>query len=340
MKAAHLSQLDLNLLKVFAAVHRERHITRAGRALFISQSAVSHSIAKLRILFDDQLFIRTPDGMQPTVLADQLAEPIRRALQSVSDAMQITRKFDPAVSELEFSIGMTTLQPFHFLPDFYRRFERQAPRMNLLLRSLQTGRAETLRALDNGEIDVLLTVTERGDNRALEPQRFINEDLFDDPLVCVVSKQNDLVGATMDLETYASLPHLVMASNRVTHTWIDDVLAKRGLQRRIAVIAPHPYAIPVLMSGTRLVSTVARSLVASLVQHADLRTLAPPFSGTSHVFQMIWSTRTQGDLALEWLRGLIRESCRDTESKLAASSRALTKTPASRRSRPRGRRPR
>jgi DNA-binding transcriptional LysR family regulator len=336
MKAAHLSRLDLNLLKVFAAVHRERHITRAGRALFISQSAVSHSIAKLRTLFDDQLFIRTPDGMQPTVLADRLAEPIRRALQSISDAMQVTQRFDPAVAEVEFSIGMTTLQPFHFLPDFYRRLEREAPGVNLLLRTLQGGWNESLQALDNGEIDMLLTVTDRGDDRALEPQRFISEDLFDDPLVCVVSKQNDQVGATMDFDTYANLPHLVMASSRVTRTWIDDVLARRGLQRRIAVVAPHPYAIPVLTSGTRLVSTVARSLVASLVQHADLRMLAPPFSGTNHVFQMIWSARTDGDLALAWIRNLVRDSCREAESKLATPTKATakrTKRARSRRSR-------
>jgi DNA-binding transcriptional LysR family regulator len=132
----------------------------------------------------------------------------------------------------------------------------------------------------------------------------------------------------------------VMASSRVTRTWIDDVLGKRGLHRRIAVVAPHPYAIPVLMSGTRLVSTVARSLVASLVQHADLRMLAPPFSGTNHVFQMIWSARTDGDLALAWLRGLVRDSCRETESRLAASTRSLAKQPAKRRSPARGKRSR
>ena len=98
MKHTHLSRLDLNLLKVFAAVHRERHITRAGRALFISQSAVSHAIARLRTLFGDPLFVRTPEGMQPTALADRLADPIGRALQSISDAMQVDRRFDPAAA--------------------------------------------------------------------------------------------------------------------------------------------------------------------------------------------------------------------------------------------------
>jgi DNA-binding transcriptional LysR family regulator len=309
MKSAHLSRLDLNLLKVFAAVHRERHITRAGRALFISQSAVSHSLAKLRVLFGDPLFVRTPDGMQPTVLADRLADPIRRALQSVSDALQVDQRFDPAAAEIEFTIGTTTLQPFHFLPELYRRLERDSPHANLLIRNIPSIWPDALNSLDRGDVDVLLTLGTRDGERAIETQRFLKDDLFEDPLVCVVSKDNDLVGDTMDVETYARLPHLIMASDRVTRTWIDEALEKRGLRRRIAVTAPHPHALPLLMGSTRLVSTVARSLVSPFIDHARLRLLAPPVAGTPHVFQMIWSTRTDRDPALGWLRTTIRESC-------------------------------
>ncbi len=316
MKLAQLSSVDLNLLKVFAAVHRERHITRASRSLFISQSAVSHSLAKLRLLFGDPLFVRRPDGMQPTLLADRLAEPISLALQSVSAALQVNQRFEPGEAAVEFSIGMTTLQPFHFLPEFYRRFERAAPSANLLIRTLQAGWPQSLQALDTGEVDLLLTVTQRDGDRANETQRFISENLFDDPLVCVVSKHNDLVGEKMDYATYARLPHLVMASDRVTRTWRDEALEKRGLQRRIAVTAPHPYAIPMLVGASRLVSTVARSLVSTFVDDGNLRLLTPPFSGRLHVFQMIWSARTDRDLALTWLRGQVRDSCRAAESRL------------------------
>jgi DNA-binding transcriptional LysR family regulator len=330
MKSAHLTHLDLNLLKVFAAVHRERHITRAGRALFLSQSAVSHSLAKLRVLFGDPLFVRTPDGMQPTVLADRLAEPIRRALQSVSDALQVDQRFDPAAAEAEFTIGTTTLQPFHFLSGLYGRLERDAPRANLLIRSIPGIWPDALDALDRGEVDVLLAIGTRDGDRAVESQRFMNEDLFEDPLVCVVSKHNELVGDTMDIETYATLPHLIMAADRVTRTWIDQALEKRGLRRRIAVTAPHPHAIPLLMGSSRLVSTVARSLVSPFIDHARLRLLAPPVGGTPHVFRMIWSARTDRDPALGWLRTAIRDSCLATERRQEATPVA---NPARRRAR-------
>lgn len=309
MTRTHVSRLDLNLLKVFAAVYRERHITRAGRALFISQSAVSHAIAKLRTLLGDPLFVRAPDGMQPTALADRLAPPILQALQGLGDALQANQRFDPGAADVEFTIGTTTSQPFQFLPRFYARFEREAPRARLMIRSLPSHWPEVLNALDAGMLDVLVTVVPDGHDRPLEAQRFRSEHLFDDPLVCVVSRHNAAVGARIDVESYARLPHLIMASDRVTRTWIDDALAKRGLERRIAVVAPHAFAIPTLLGSTRLVSTVARSLATPFVDHPDLRLLEPPIGGTPYAFKMIWSSRTESDPALGWLRGAIRDSC-------------------------------
>lgn len=309
MTRSHVSRLDLNLLKVFAAVYRERHITRAGRTLFISQSAVSHAIAKLRALLGDPLFVRAPDGMQPTALADRLAPPILQALQGLGEALQANQRFDPGKAELEFTVGTTTSQPFQFLPRFYARFEREAPRARLMIRSLPSQWPNVLNALDAGTLDVLVTVVQDGHDRALEAQRFRSEHLFDDPLVCVVSRHNARVGARLDVETYARLPHLIMASDRVTRTWIDDALEQRGLARRIAVVAPHAFAIPTLLGSSHLVSTVARSLATPFVDHPDLRLLEPPIGGTPYAFKMIWSSRTESDPALGWLRNTIRESC-------------------------------
>ena len=314
MKHTQLSQFDLNLLKVFSAVYRERNFTRAGRSLLISQSAVSHALARLRAQFGDPLFVRTPEGMQPTALAERLAEPIRRALQSVGDALQVDRRFDPAEAEFEFTIGTTNLPPFRLLPELYRRLERDAPRSSMQLRSIPSVWPEVLAALDNGDVDVLLTIRTGSPDRErlLESQRYRSENLFEDPLVCVVSADNPEVGETMDLETYARLPHLLVSPSRVSRTWVDDALESRGLRRRIAVTSPHASAIPVLLGGTRLVATVALSLVAPFVEHGVVRALPPPIESIPHEYQMIWSSRTELDPALAWLRNVISQVSRET----------------------------
>ena len=80
-RTGHWGAIDLNLLIVFDALMRERNLTRAGRLLGLSQPATSHALARLRHMLHDDLFIRSPDGMQPTPRAQQMAEPIRDALR-------------------------------------------------------------------------------------------------------------------------------------------------------------------------------------------------------------------------------------------------------------------
>jgi DNA-binding transcriptional LysR family regulator len=79
---------DLNLLIVFDAVMQERNVTRAGGKIGLSQPAVSHALSRLRHMLKDELFIRTPDGMVPTPRAEQLAAPLRRALNDMQLALE------------------------------------------------------------------------------------------------------------------------------------------------------------------------------------------------------------------------------------------------------------
>src|SRR4051812_41697524 len=78
-----LGAFDLNLLIVFDAVMQERSVTRAGGRIGLSQPAVSHALSRLRHMLKDELFVRTPEGMAPTPRAEQLAEPLRRALNDM-----------------------------------------------------------------------------------------------------------------------------------------------------------------------------------------------------------------------------------------------------------------
>lgn len=304
MKRSHISQIDLNLLKVFSAMYAERHTGRAGHRLFMSQSAVSHALSRLRELFGDPLFVRTSEGMRPTSLADRLAEPIDAALRSVDEALRIDDTFDPGRARLDATIAISGMHPLLFLTDLYQQLERHAPGLNLYIRALShTG---LLQALDDGRADLLLGLglTDRG----FASERYEHEDLYDDPLVCVVSSDNPEVGDRLDLETFAALPHLIIATDVVPSTWIDDLLAVSGLKRRIAVIAPHAQALPLLTAGTRLVATVARSLVIPYAPPGSVRILEPPFPTKPYVFQQIWDARTSSNPGLRWLRGMIRDS--------------------------------
>src|SRR5258708_8543808 len=101
---------DLNLLIVFDAVMQERNVTRAGGRIGLSQPAVSHALSRLRWMLKDQLFIRTPEGMMPTPRAEQLAEPVRRALGKLETALD-PEDFIPGEAERRFTLAIHNYSP-------------------------------------------------------------------------------------------------------------------------------------------------------------------------------------------------------------------------------------
>jgi DNA-binding transcriptional LysR family regulator len=305
MRRPRIAQLDLNLLKVFVAVYRERHITRAGRILFMTQSAVSHALGRLRELFGDPLFIRTPEGMRPTALADRLADPIQHALRTVEEALAAHADFEPSTARLNFTVGTQSAQPFVFLPDLYRRLEGEAPNVGLYVKLLTA--TDLVPQLDAGTVDVAIGLPPSPGS--LDASRFESEPLMEDPLVCVTSAQNPEVGDTLDLATYARLPHLVVAADVISRTWIDEALAAHDLRRRIAVIVPHPHAIALMLPRTRLICTVARSIAMPFVGTSTLRLLVPPIHGPIHTAHLVWHSRSSRDPAQRWMRSALREAC-------------------------------
>src|SRR6201989_731971 len=95
---ANLGRLDLNLLVAFDALLTERSVTRAAARIGVGQSAMSHNLARLRLLFRDELLTRAPEGMRPTPRALALADPVRVTLAQIQAAVLQREAFDPATA--------------------------------------------------------------------------------------------------------------------------------------------------------------------------------------------------------------------------------------------------
>src|SRR5450631_2282025 len=139
--------IDLNLLVVFDMLMREHSLTRAGRRLGLSQPAASHALARLRQMLNDDLFIRTPEGMQPTVRAEQMAEPVRSALLALSSTLK-PESFDPASAERDFTIAVNNHAARAIVPTLIRDIVNVAPRVTLDIRPI--GRMDLTDQLDAG----------------------------------------------------------------------------------------------------------------------------------------------------------------------------------------------
>src|SRR5690348_7783221 len=101
MQSMHV---DLDLLRALEALVRHRSVTAAGRELGLTQSATSHALARLRDAFGDPLLVRTPAGMEPTTVAEQLVGPVQKILGDVARLVEARGEFEPATARRTFAV--------------------------------------------------------------------------------------------------------------------------------------------------------------------------------------------------------------------------------------------
>jgi DNA-binding transcriptional LysR family regulator len=180
--AASFSTIDLNLLRVFDAVMEERSVLRASQKVCLSQSAVSHSLARLREMLDDELFIRTATGMQPTGRALAMAGMVRDALKTLEAAIELP-KFDPATSTRTFTLAANDFTTMVVAPSLLHVLRTEAPQVDIVIKPVT--RIDLAEQIDLGRIDAAI-----GTFSAV-PSRFKSGLLFeyDDVLITHASNK-------------------------------------------------------------------------------------------------------------------------------------------------------
>src|SRR4051794_36525007 len=174
-----LGAIDLNLLVVFDAVMQERNVTRAGQRLGLSQPAMSHALTRLRHMLKDDLFIRSPKGMLPTPRAEQLALPVRAALDGLQHSLEPTQ-FIPSNATRSFRVAVDNYSAVVVVGLLAGRITKIAPGVTLEFRPSGTLNIPDL--LDRGELDLAIgPFSERG-------ERFSRLMLLRDDFVLVLRK--------------------------------------------------------------------------------------------------------------------------------------------------------
>jgi DNA-binding transcriptional LysR family regulator len=290
-----LNGVDLNLLVVLDALLAERQVTRAAVRLNKTQPAVSHALARLRVLFDDPILVRRQGRLEPTSRALDLAAPLRDALSMLSGLVD-ERVFRPATAKREFRLSMSDYAADVLLPGLVRRVVHAAPGATLALVSL--GRDAALAAIRAGEIDLAIGVYPQGRTDDLRTSH-----LFDDEFACLADATS---GAPASLRAYLSRPHIAVSASPEDNGEVDAALAARGLDRRVAITLPHWSVAPRLLRGSDLILTVARRSLAS--RQEGLVIAPPPIALPTIPLVQAWHVRRDYDQGLRWLRTQIAQS--------------------------------
>ena len=304
----NLAGLDLNLLVAFDALLAERNVTRAAARIGLGQSAMSHNLARLRTLFDDELLTRTPDGMRPTPRAMALVEPVRQALSQIQALVARRAAFDPQTADHVFRIGLPDSMEVLLVPALLAHLAGTAPGIRLRLQSIGDPSA-ILDDVDSDRIDIVIGVGPVPEGRNHHKLRRLQTA----PFVCMYSPEHVQVASPISLADYVRLPHVLTSVRQGERGIVDDALAKLGLKRSIALITPRFLAVPFLVRAAPVITTMHAQLALLFAQSLGLSLSVPPLYLPDLPIWLLWHTSYDHDPAQTWLRQVI--------ARLAAESR-------------------
>ncbi len=293
-----LTRIDLNLLLVYEALMNERHVSRAGNRLHLSQSATSSALRRLRETLNDELFVRTSDGMIPTPRALELEGPLRGALRDVRAALE-GGTFDPVTAVHAFTISASDYDVALHIPRLSQRLSIEAPGVDL--RILPHTNVDAVAQLDTAFVDLALGWFPRA------PSRLHKTLLLEEEFVCVMRRGHPLASSLVKLEAFASAPHLLVTLVGDTTGIIDDILAERGLERRVAMTIPHFAAAPYVLAHTDLIAALPKRISDRFASQYGLVAKPLPFESYRTRHEMLWHPRVDKHPAHQWLRKALTE---------------------------------
>lgn len=294
-----IQSVDLNLLVVFDAMARLRSVNKAAEAIGLSQPATSGALARLRLLFEDPLFVRIGGSMEPTPRAMDLAPAVRRVIQAIQSEVLRQVVFDPMKDERTFTILTPDIGEVAFLPGVLRRVRKEAPHVRIV--ALSRSRAAAAEALEKGEAELAV-----GFFPDLEKSGYFQQGLFKTSYACIACARNKATPARMNQKQYLAANHIVVRPDGREHL-LDRFLEDKGWKRHVTLELAHFMSLVSLLPGTDLVATVPDDIATVVSRLVPLRRIELPFKPPQLQVQQYWHRRMQNDSAHRWLRNLFYE---------------------------------
>ncbi len=308
-----MRNLDLNLLLVFDVLYQECSVTKAARRLNLTQSAVSHSLRRLRVALNDELFVRGANGLEPTSRAAMLANELGPALERIRDAVA-SSDFDPATTTRCFTIVACSLYLEVHAPLLVRQLRISAPGAALYF--TRTSSMSEMRGETAG-FDIAIDVVES------VPAGLSGEILGKEPLLWVAGSRSPLIGAPVSAEMLASQPSVQFEVQEGWHRGLhtDDPLFDatifEGEIRRLrmssnsnrgsSLYVAEATLAALLMVGTDHVALLPAAVVKHHVSAGTLVQLDVPFETAPETVSLMWPQHLDMDSGRKWLSGLIQD---------------------------------
>jgi len=297
-----LHQFDLNLLITFEALISECHVSRAAQKVFLSQSAMSHALNRLRDQLDDPLLVRTPTGLQATPRALEMLPQVQKALQLVERSLSPPQSFEPSSSDRTFRIACTDYFEMVVLPGICQRLQKTAP--NITIEVEMIGEDASRARLDRGQIDVVIGM----DDSQNMPKHIVCEHWLTQQMVCLVARDSKQVSDSLSVQQFSEMSHVVFSDlTSDTSSTIDDWLASQSLIRQHIARTVNYMAAASIVAKTEAIMTLPFEMGKLFAEILPVRLVQPPKGLPAIHMTMIHHPLAEADPAQVWLRNTLHQ---------------------------------
>jgi LysR family transcriptional regulator, nod-box dependent transcriptional activator len=286
-------RLDLNLLVALDALLAERSVSLAADRIFLSQSATSSALGRLRDYFGDELLVVKGRQMVLTRRAEELVEPVRAVLDQIRSTISVSPPFDPATSDRQIRIMASDYVTEVLLANALNELAGVAPNMRFEIAPMAEGLSETL---DRNTVDIIITI-----DYAMSPDH-PSQPLFEDDYVVIGWAGNPAMAGPMTKDLYFELGHVTarFAPARIP-AFEDWFVRRQKQQRRVEMVAPSFLSVPGLVIGSNRIATVHRRLAERLAEYLPLIVREPPLAIPPIREAIQWHISNNNDPAIRWM---------------------------------------
>ena len=293
-----LRGVDLNLLTVFDAVMQEQNITRAAYNLSMSQPAVSNAVARLKVMFNDELFMRHGRGIQPTQRARQLFGPVRQALQLVRNELP-SSMFLPMTSSRLFKLAICSPSDVRFAPKILTKIAQVAPDIQIHMDAdFNNDLSEKMRYQ---EVDFVIDYTNFGG------QGYSSTEIFNDELVVVASSAHPRLGYSITDQQLRSEKHAKLSKTDCLLSYTEQ--AYKELDCEAAYNGTSLSNVLYVVSQSELITVAPRWLVENMPDRNQLKILDFPLEKNVLKGFLSWHESSEKDKGHIWMRDQLMMIC-------------------------------
>ena len=288
-----MAKLDLDWLGVFVEIYKTQSVSRAAALLGMEQASASIALNKLRRHFDDRLFTRTSQGMEPTPRAQAICPELLEALRRIEKARGTPQNFSPANAVREFRMGMTDISEIVLLPRLINHLQQAAPGVAIEASPITQ---DSRRALESGSVDLAVGFTPDLD------AGFYQQALFAQDFVCLASTNHPRIKSKISKSAFLAEGHIVVTSSATGHSVVDKALARHKAVRRVVLRVPSFLGVARIVEQTEFLVIVPRLLGNTLAAQERVQVLEPPWPLPPYRVKQHWHERFNADAGNIWLR--------------------------------------